>query len=1509
MAKPYLFMKHFFDGRPAVATAAALAVFFFVPVCRAQNVITTIAGSPKILPDGAIPPSSAPLVPVSVVVAQNSDVYFIEQASHSVLRLTRGGDLSVVAGTGIEGYSGDGGQARSAALAYPAGLALDTAGNLYIADSGNHRIRRVISDGTIQTVVGTGTQGWAGDGGSAASARIQFPAGLAFDTAGNLFIADRGNFRIRRVDRAGVITTYAGNGGRSSTGDGGQATNAGFGFPEFIAIDSSGNLFISDAAAYRVRKIVPSGVITTVAGTGQFGYSGDGGPGTSAAMTIPQGVSVDAAGNVFFADWLAHRIRRITPAGRIDSVAGNGEAIFAGDGGLATAASLSAAVGVAVDPSGGFVIADSENARVRRVNAQGLIVTAAGSGQASAPKDGGLATDAGISLPAGIAVSNTGVIYVADRGNKRVRRIGADGRISTAAGTGDSGYSGDGGQGSAARINSPAGVAVDAAGNLYVADRANHRVRRVDTRGIITTFAGSASGGYSGDGGPASSATLAFPTGVTVDASGRVLIADSGNNVIRRVDTSGVISTVAGSGTAGFGGDGGPALRAQLNNPSGVVVDGAGDIIIADSSNRRVRRVGQNGNISTIAGTGADGLSVDGSPAASAALAAPIGVAVDGAGNVFIADRQDCRIRKVSPAGVITTVAGTGFSGFVGDGGLATQARLHFPEGVALDQGGNVYFTDRDNNRVRVVLANPPTFTALPGSLSFSATASGTPTSALAVAVLPVISGSQTLNAVGLPVRAVARDSWLKVSGSEGTLPHTLLVSVDPASLTAGQHQTSLLISSPATSATRELPVVVDVAALVEPRMALNTNVIGVSVTQGARPVSKEIVVKNTGSGQLPFSTKVAGDTAARWLKIVSGEGSATPKTPATISLIVDPGGLAPGTYSAVLQVEARGGQREEVPVNLSVTAAENLIVLSQSGLNFLAVAGGGAPLPQSLSLLNSGSGALRWAAEVNTLSGGNWLSISSTNGTLPRGSTDPATLDLAASSATLGPGKYYGQIVFRSNDAQNSPQSVSVVLEVLPPGTSLAPEIRPSGLIFAGTRSNPPGAQSIFIANLGATRFSYASNAYTADGAPWLAHLPINDTVEPGAPARVRVQADFRGLEPGIYTGVLSFQNVADGSIRTVNIVSVVAGAEADVPKASRAAGACVPNSIKLVPTATQKIISATVGQAIPIEVQIVDSCGDAVLPTAPGINVDLSLSNRDQGGTLAHSGGGKWTKTYQPKAGLTGRVTATITALASGAGGRLIGDQVDISIDIANRTPPPIVRAGGVLNGASLESNKPVAPGSLVTLLGDQLATSGPGRIGSGVPLPTSLNGTEVRLAGRPLPLFYAESGQINAQLPFDLPPDTEHQLIVYGNQALSLPESITVASAKPAIFTVSQNGIGQGSITNAVTGSIADSANPVREGDIVSIYCTGLGTVNPAVPEGIRPPTQPLSTTTNPVTVSIGGAPAQVLFAGLAPGITGLYQVNVIVPRGSARGSSVLVTVSSTGQVSAPVTIAVQ
>ena len=340
------------------------------------------------------------------------------------------------------------------------------------------------------------------------------------------------------ITRFSIITTLAGNGIASGSGDGGPATQATLNTPASVAIDTSGNVYVADAFNHRVRRVAPDGVITAYAGTGQAGFDGDGAQAVDAQLRSPLGVAVDGAGNLYIADTYNHRIRKVTADGIVSTIAGTGESGFGGDGGPGTAAMLSYPTGIAVTGDGTLYIADTRNHRVRKLAADGTIYTAAGTGAAGYNGDGGPADLARLNSPRDVAVSADGALYIVDRENRRVRRVDADGVITTVAGTGSSGFNGDRGEATQANLRAPYGVAVDPYGNLYIADTFNHRVRKVDPGGSISTVAGSDRFGFSGDGFGAGFAALHYPLSVAVDIAGNLYIADTFNHRIRKVWSS-----------------------------------------------------------------------------------------------------------------------------------------------------------------------------------------------------------------------------------------------------------------------------------------------------------------------------------------------------------------------------------------------------------------------------------------------------------------------------------------------------------------------------------------------------------------------------------------------------------------------------------------------------------------------------------------------------------------------------------------------------------------------------------------------------------------------------------------------------------------------------------------------------------------------------------------------------------------------------------------------------------
>jgi uncharacterized protein (TIGR03437 family) len=691
-----------------------------------QYVISTIAGgAPLPTPVSAVSASIGD--PPRVAVDATGNLYF--GSMHSVFKVDPTGNITRIAGIGQSGYSGDGGAATAAQLEYPAGIAVDAAGNVYVADLTAHVVRIIATNGTISTYAGQGTAGYTGDGGAAIQAQLNAPMGLALDSAGNLYIADSGNHAVRKVSQSGAIGTVAGIGSPGYSGDGGAATAATLDQPEGVAVDASGLLYIADTFNNRVRVAAPGGIIQTVAGTGISSYSGDGGAAATAALFLPTDVATDSGGNLYIADYGNSRIRQVAQ-GKIQTVVGSSETSVIFNQAPATTIRLNGPTGLALDSSGDIFIAEGGigtgsglgegDYKIWKINGVGIVSTAAGNGIENYSGDGGAATAAQIDTPSNMVFDPEGNLYIADSANNRVRRVSPGGVIVTVAGTGVAGYSGDGGPATSAMLNSPEGLAADADGNVYIADTKNNRIRKLLPSGTIISIAGNGNAAFFGDGGPANSASIHAPEALYSAGGGHIYIADTGNQRVRELLPDGTITTVAGNGVQGAAGDGGAAISAQLSLPAGVTLDAAGNIYIADQGNNRVRMVSTNGTISTFAGAATFALG-DGGPASGAQLSAPASVALDAAGNVYIADSGHNRIRVVS-GGTINTLAGTGVCCYEGDGGPASAAQLNSPWGLLVDSSGRVFVADSGNNAIRLIQATPtgglPTITAIANGAS-----------------------------------------------------------------------------------------------------------------------------------------------------------------------------------------------------------------------------------------------------------------------------------------------------------------------------------------------------------------------------------------------------------------------------------------------------------------------------------------------------------------------------------------------------------------------------------------------------------------------------------------------------------------------------------------------------------------------------------------------------------------------------------------------------------------------
>ncbi|MEI6395913.1 MAG: cadherin-like beta sandwich domain-containing protein, partial [Verrucomicrobiota bacterium] len=757
-------------------------------------------------------------------VDASGNVYVADYNNNRIRKVTRLGVVTTLAGfTG--GYldsTGTGAQFNN-----PAGVAVDGSGNVYVADMSNHRIRKVTAGGVVTTLAGSGAAAF-GDG-TGTGAKFSYPTGVAVDASGNVYVADMGNQRIRKVTAGGVVTTFAGASYGYLDGTGTEAQFAG---PSGVAVDASGNVYVADKSNQRIRKVTAGGVVTTLAGSGAATF-GDG-TGTGASFNGPFGVAVDTSGNVYVADAGNNRIRQVTAAGVVTTLAGTTSG-FA-DGPAATA-QFNGMTGVAVDAGGNVYVADSYNNRIRKVTAGGVVttilaqsgLTGASSVNVSLPVTGlaaqttyyyraqatnslgtntgqtlnfttpstntalaSLALSAGTLTPAfagntvsytatvsnatasltvtptaaqtnatitvngstvasgspsgaitlvvgantitvavtaqdGVTVRNYTVVVTRLPGVPTATTVAATAILSTGAtlnasinpgGYADAWFqytttadfsgvasvstlagSSDGnadGTGAAAKFSYPAGTAVDASGNVYVADVYNNLIRKITPTGVVTTLAGSTPGFANNTG---ALAKFNQPWGVAVDASGNVYVADYNNSLIRKVTAAGVVTTLAGSGVAGFAN--GAAATAQFSSPRGVAVDASGNVYVADYNNHRIRKITPTGEVTTLAGSGVAG-SANGTGVA-AQFNYPNGVAVDASTNVYVGDTANYLIRKIKPTGEVTTLAGSGGAGSANGTGVA--AKFNYPCGVAVDASTNVYVADQDNHCIRMVTA------------------------------------------------------------------------------------------------------------------------------------------------------------------------------------------------------------------------------------------------------------------------------------------------------------------------------------------------------------------------------------------------------------------------------------------------------------------------------------------------------------------------------------------------------------------------------------------------------------------------------------------------------------------------------------------------------------------------------------------------------------------------------------------------------------------------------------
>lgn len=670
----------------------------------------------------------------------------------------------------------------------------------------------------------------------------------------------------------------------------------------------------------------------------------------------------------------------------------------------------------------------------------------------------------------------------------------------------------------------------------------------------------------------------------------------------------------------------------------------------------------------------------------------------------------------------------------------------------------------------------------------------------------------------------------------------------------------------------------------------VSPSIVNVTRVENSGVTHRSVQVSTSSGSPVSYGLNVFYDQApGGWLTVPSTV-TASAIDVGVFSMAIDPSRLTAGTYAARITVATALGVVDTVQVLLAVGPDSRLILPVPAGLTFTATEGGPSPGSQRVAIVNSGSGLLNWSATSSTLAGGEWLKVGPSGG-VSDANGSVSFLTVTAFPGGLAAGDYYGQITISSPGALNSSQSVTVVLSVRPAGGVAEVTPQPTGAALIGT-----AAQEITLLNTGheAVDFFVSENAL-------IVVSPTTGRVQPGDPVKLSVQAAANTAGSQRTTLDLAFSN---GLRRQVDL-ALVGSRENSTSSFVQGdsirplAVTCSPTQLVAVSTLLGAGFTIPAGWPTPLEVRIVDDCGAAMNRGS----VTVSFTNGDAPLSLVSLGEGRWSGTWVGKNAVTPQVTVTVTAedpVTPLRGTYQTSGGVQINPE------PPIVADGGVVNAASYLRNAPLAPGSYISIFGSKLATAT--AIDETLPLDPTLGVTTVTLGGRILPLKYASGGQINAVVPFSVPLDTPLGMLIRRGNSLSVPENVVVTNSQPGIFTRDQSGRGQGLIVNA-NFQIMDASNPGKSGEAAVIFSTGLGKVRDPIEAGEAAPSNPLARAEMPVSVTVGNVPAEVIYAGLAPGFAGLYQVNIVLPLNVPVGEAIPVVLTAGSRSSSPVTISIR
>jgi uncharacterized protein (TIGR03437 family) len=790
------------------------------------------------------------------------------------------------------------------------------------------------------------------------------------------------------------------------------------------------------------------------------------------------------------------------------------------------------------------------------------------------------------------------------------------------------------------------------------------------------------------------------------------------------------------------------------------------------------------------------------------------------------------------------------------------------------------------------IVASTPLLQASPSSLNFSAMTGADSPPSQAVSIVPASTsqGSLTFRVVVDTASNTAPPPWITVSPSSGNAPTQLVVSVNQGTLALGMYSARIQITDGNGSAT-DVGVTLSVAASTPQLQVIPSSLAFAARAQVPTALVQTLVV--SGGGSLAFTASVLG--ASSWITSVSpNSGQTAPNSPVFLQVIVNPQGLNTGSYRDMIQVSSSAGNID-VGVSLFVAQGGAILGVDVTGLRLQARQGGGYSNPQTVNVLNAGdpSTTIHWSADL--VSGASVVSLTPSSGTST--ASDPGALTVAAAPAATeaSPGGYYALVRISDPNALNSPQYVSVVLDLESNSTPPLPDPSPPGLFFlAVSHGSSSAGQVVTVSTSSSMAVPFQVAASTLEGSSWLNVSPSSGSSSGQAPGTFMVSVNPSGLSPGVYTGSANVS--MSGTVRTVNVTTVVLASgsarSAEQAHVSTAqVSACSPG--KLVLTETGLVNSFAVPAAWPetLIVQLNDDCGAAVLNgsvVASFSNGDPPLSLRGDGQTGAYSA------TWQPA-----HASSQTTIAFNATGGTLQPATAQLIGGISPNAAPSL--APGSTVNAFYRTSGALAPGTVAEVYGSGLASQ-TAAAGS-VPLPTTLNGTFALIGGVESPLFYTSDGQLDVQIPSELPSTQQYVIVVSANNAYTVPQMIDVVPAQPGVASLAGGQL----LAQHSDFTLVDSGHPAKPGEFLVIYLTGMGPTNPNVPSGAAAPSsEPLARVTLQPTVTVDGQSAIVAYAGLTPGAVGLYQINFQVPQNTNSGDlNVVVTqggvISNTTQLS--------